>query len=128
MTGGFEGWQIRTVRTTRTEPRPAPTVSQGEFIGFVVFVGTSESKGSDRTHHQSRVDLTKSIVVNSQLCHLRGRVIVDEEISPGDEVGQFLLILLCVQGDAPLVGIQIEEEPTLCWIDDPTRKRPTLAG
>src|SRR5712692_877278 len=124
----FQRRQVRPIRGTGTQPRPAPTIGEAEFIRFVVLVGSGQPKGSDGTHHQPRVDLAKPIVVNPQLGHLYWRVVVNEKISPGNEAGKFFLFLTQIQRDPTLIGIQREKEPAFLRIDDLTRKRTTLAS
>src|ERR1043166_3579469 len=111
-----------------TEPRPPTAVSDSQLIRLVVLVRPSQPKGSDRAHHQPRIDRAKVIVVNAQGGHLGRRIVMDQEIGPGYQAGKQSLVLAEVERTAALVGVQVEKESASLRINVSLREWPSLAG
>src|SRR5215208_4677033 len=126
MAGSFEGWQLRMIRCSRAEPCPPTSIRDVQLVGFVVFVRASETEWGDRAQDQLRIDGMELFVINTECCHLRRRIVMNENISPCDEMSQRLLLLWQIKSDTALVGIQIEKEATFLCINLPTRKWTSL--
>src|SRR5713101_1391304 len=101
---------------------------QSDLVGFIVAIRAGEAKGSNRAHHQLRVDLTKSLVVDLQVGHKPGRIVVDENICPGNPALELLLVLVLTQvkSHSTFVGVQREEKAAFLEVWCARRKRPAL--
>jgi hypothetical protein len=69
----------------------------------------------------------KGLIIKSQLGHLRGRVIMDQQVCIADEANELLPLLAQVEGDATFVGVQVKKEAALFRIGNAARKRTALA-
>ena len=128
VAGDFQRREVWEVRRARAQPAPAAAVGHVQLIGVVVFVRPGQTKRRNRTHDQTGVELAKGVVADAPLSHLGGRIIVDHNVGPGDELGKPVLVLSQVERDAALIGIQGQEQAALFRIDHPAGERPALPG
>ncbi len=126
MAGGLERRQLGPVRTARTQPRPAPTVGNGQLIGGVVLVRAAEAEGRDGAHDQARVARLKGGVVETQAGHACWSIVVDHDIRLRDQLHQPLALAGQVEDNAVFVGVEIQEQAALFGVGHAVRKRAAL--
>ena len=107
LTEGFEWWEIRTIRSTEAQPRPAPGMRQDQLRGMVILVRTSRARRRNGSHRQSWIELTKCVVCAPACGHLTWRIVMHQQIRPTHEPMQLLLLVAQVERHSSLVSIQI---------------------
>ena len=114
------------VRRAGRQPRPAARVGHGQVAGVVARIQPGESERRDRAHHQPRVDLAEPGVVQSQIGHTRGRIVVDQDVGPPDHARQPLRLASGIDGHAAFVRIERKEQPAAFRVGRAARKRAAL--
>ena len=77
---------------------------------MIVCIRTGQPEWRDRTHHQPRVEGTKGRIINAQFGHARRRIIMDQNVRPLHEPGEFrelVFLLRKINRYTALVGIEV---------------------
>ncbi len=117
--------RMRRVAVQRGDPPGAP---EHEVGGAPVGARSGDAERRDRGHHQAGVERVQAVPVEAVRRHLGRMDVVDQQIGAGDEAVERLAALRAsqVEGDAALVGVQIEEEPAPLRMRHAARKRAAL--
>src|ERR1700722_12339158 len=110
MAAGLEGRKRRIVGAIGTQPAPSAAVGDGQFGSLVIAMRAGEAEGRDRAYDEMGVVGGQGGKIEAEFGDLARRVVVNEEIGPGDSAEEGGTVGDGVEGDAALVGIEIEEE------------------
>jgi len=108
------------VRKSAVAAARAGEVVGVQVVGLPIAVGAGLAEGRDRDHHEVGVQGGERAVVEAPTLHPCRRVVLDQDVGPGDELAQPIAFVgtADVQADAPLVGIEEVVEAALLGVRD----------